>query len=203
MSAKKEISSADRYLIYLHGAIVEGQHSGVTSPIWGPYQVDEIVARFRCEGFNVISEIRPVDTDVGAYATKVTTDIAHLISKGVSPEHITVVGGSKGAVIAMVASHQLQNRFVHWVLLGGCQPSVIRQYPNLTLWGYVLSIYEATDPVGRSCSDLQLRSTQTLTLYRELQIQTGESHGFQFRPYDEWIKPTIQWAQGHYDVHVP
>lgn len=188
-----------RYLFYLHGAIVEGKASGVESPVWGRYEVDQIVNRFKSEGFTVISEIRPANTDVVAYAEKIAAQVRALLNQGIPAGNITLVGGSKGAVIAMHAAALLQVADLNVVLLGGCNTATFSAYPELRLYGNVLSVYEATDPIGHSCEELRRRSAQSLRRYRELEIHTGQEHGFQFRPYAQWMQPAIRWAQGHYD----
>ena len=89
----------------------------------------------------MISEIRPRETDPSAYANRVVADVRRQIASGVPSSHITVIGASKGAVIASLVSSRLQDRGVRYVLLANCNDWLIRAHdPHLS--GDVLSIYE-------------------------------------------------------------
>ncbi|MCS6991139.1 MAG: hypothetical protein NZL95_04685 [Chitinophagales bacterium] len=188
-----------RYVYYFHGAIVEGKGSGVESPVWGRYEVDQIVERFKNEGFVVFSEIRPANTEVLSYAARIAEQIKQQLVNGTEAKHITLIGGSKGAVIAMHVAAYLKNPDLNVVLLGGCHDGTFSAYPSLKLYGNVLSIYEATDRVAQSCEPLRKRSGEGLSRYKEVKIHTGADHGFQFRPYEEWVQPALRWARGLYD----
>jgi len=127
------------------------------SPRFGPYDYPGIIAEFRKRGFQVMSEVRPKGTDVSAYAGRLTGQIRALLDAEVDPSRITVVGASKGAVIAALASTWLRNPRLRYVLIANCNPWLIRTHdPRLT--GEVLSIYEASDDIGKSCGDVAQRS---------------------------------------------
>src|SRR6186713_172794 len=49
---------AGRYVIYLHGRIIEDQGRRPTSPVWGVYEYDQILARLATDGATVVSEQR-------------------------------------------------------------------------------------------------------------------------------------------------
>ncbi|MCS6917248.1 MAG: hypothetical protein RMK52_03000 [Chitinophagales bacterium] len=193
------MASGQRFVYYFHGAIVEGKASGVESPVWGRYEVDQIVDRFRREGFTVISEIRPAGTDVPTYAARIAEQIRNQLAEGVAASRITLLGGSKGAVIAMHVAARLQQSDLNVVLLGGCHEGTFAAYPDLQLYGRVLSVFEASDPVAKSCETLRRRSGIGLSRYKELEIHTGAEHGFQFRPYEDWVQPALRWAREQYD----
>jgi len=85
------------YLFYLHGRLIENQGIRPTDPRYGVYEYEEILNTLAARGFTVISEARGKDTDVNQYAAKVVQQIKTLIKAGVPPQHITVLGASKGS----------------------------------------------------------------------------------------------------------
>ena len=144
-------------------------------------------------GLHVVSEVRPRGTDPDAYADKLVAQVNELLERGVDPERITIVGASKGAVIAILASTRLRRPGVRYVLLANCNPWVIRTFdPRLT--GEVLSIYEASDDLGQSCADLAARSP-ALTRFEEIRLDRGLGHGMVYRPLPEWVAPAVKWAE--------
>lgn len=182
----------EHYLFYLHGRIVEEQGPTGVSPRFGRYDYPGIVAAFRARGFTVVSEVRPRDTDAGAYADKVIGDVRALIARGVDPSRITIVGASKGGVIVSLISTRLANPRMRYVMLASCNPSLIRTHdPRLT--GEVLSIYEQSDDIGRSCGPLAARSLG-LKRFREIRLTTGLGHGMVYRPLAQWVGPAAAWA---------
>src|ERR1035437_3073952 len=92
------------YLFYLHGAIVEDQGPNAVSQQFGAYEYEGILNAFRKEKFTVISEVRAKNTVVTDYAKKVVRQIDSLLKTGVPANKITVLGGSKGAVITLYVS---------------------------------------------------------------------------------------------------
>jgi hypothetical protein len=180
-------------LFYLHGRILEDHGVAATHPDFGPYEYVTIAQQFADSGFRVISEVRAANTDPDRYADSVVGQVRRLIRSGVSPSHITVVGASKGAVIAMLVATRLGTP-IRYVLLANCNDWVLQHFP-LQLHGDVLSVFEATDPVGRSCQR-QFDRSPSLGRRRELRLNTGLGHGFIFRPLREWLGPTIAWARG-------
>ena len=92
------------HLFYLHGKIIEDQGLPAVSDEYGEYQYIEILETFSEYGFTVISEVRPRDTDSFTYAEHVIAQINDLLAADVPAEHITVVGASKGAGIALLVS---------------------------------------------------------------------------------------------------
>ena len=181
------------YLFYLHGRIVEDQGPQGVSPKFGRYDYAGILAAFRARGLEVVSEVRPRDTDPDAYADRVIREIRGLMARGVAPSRITVVGASKGSVIASLVSTRLGNPGVRYVLLANCNAWLIRTHdPRLT--GEVLSIYEASDDVGGTCRPLAARSPR-LRRFSEIRLTTGLGHGMVYRPIRAWIDPAAAWAR--------
>lgn len=190
--AASACATPPRHLFYLHGKIIEDQGPLGVSPVYGRYDYPAILAAFRRRGFEVVSEARPRGTDVHAYADKVVGQVRALLAQGVPPGRITVVGASKGAVIASLVSTRLRKKRVRYVMLANCNDWLIRAHdPRLT--GEVMSIYETSDDIGQSCARVAHRSPD-LARFREIALHTGFGHGIVYRPLEQWLAPAAAWA---------
>jgi len=182
----------DRYAYYLHGKIVEDSGPRGVSPRFGAYDYPGIVAALRRGGLEVISEVRPRNTDPSAYADKVVAQIRRQLARGVPASHITVIGASKGGVIASLVSTRLHDQRLRYVLLAACNDWLIRTW-NPRLSGEILSFYEASDELGRSCRPV-VRRSPAVAAFREIRLATGLGHGIVYRPLPAWVRPAIDWA---------
>jgi hypothetical protein len=182
-----------RYVIYLHGRIIEEQGRRAVSPEYGAYELDAMLQALARPGIVVIGEVRPKDSDPQASAQKVAGNIRRLLAAGVPVDHITVVGASKGAVIAMLVSTALPDKPIGYVLMGNCNEWVPKNY-HVDLHGEVLSIFDASDDVGHSCQPIFERSRR-LGRRHEIQLATGLKHGYLYRALPAWIEPTLSWVQ--------
>jgi hypothetical protein len=187
------IDARARYLFYLHGRIIEDKGARAVHERHGVYEYEKILETFKAAGFQVISETRAKDTDVGQYAAKVSGQVNALLKAGVAPRSITVVGASKGSGIAMHVSTLLKHRDVNFVIMAGCGEGTLKNQA-LDLYGRVLSIYDAGDEGIGTCDALFARSAG-LNGRKEIEINLGLGHGFLYRPYKEWIEPAIEWAK--------
>ena len=180
-----------RYLFYLHGRIVE-EGRRPTSPEYGVYEYDEILDRFLEAGFVVISEQRAKATDVALYGQKVAGQVRRLITAGVSPANITVVGASQGGWIAMLASTYLKNPNINYVFISVCRadPAFLSL---VDLHGDVLFIKEQSEPAS-DCAQFRADATG-IRRYQEIMLNTGLRHGFLFRPLYAWLDPTFTWTR--------
>src|ERR1051325_11963678 len=99
-------SFAQKFVFYLHGAIIEYQGANAVDTIngFGAYRYTDILDSLRKRNCTVISEVRKPNTEIKHYAQKVATQIDSLLKKDIHPENITVIGASKGTVIAMYVS---------------------------------------------------------------------------------------------------
>jgi pimeloyl-ACP methyl ester carboxylesterase len=190
----RKVDKKARYLIYLSGFIVEAGNTRPTSPKYGVYEYEKILEALRQGGFVVISEAREQTHDIEAYARKVAGRVRLLLDAGVPPQNITVVGASQGGWIGMLASTYLKNRSLNFVVIGACgaDDPFLRL---LDLHGNVLFIAEQTDrfPIAK-CQ--RYRDDATGLGASELLVtNTGQAHGFLYRPLREWVEPTIAWAR--------
>ncbi len=186
-------STEEHYLFYLHGRIVEEQGAEAVSERFGPYAYEEILQAFSDLGFTVRSEVRERNTDIHEYADHLSGQIKELLNAGVAPQRITVVGASKGAVIAMLVSTKLQNPEVNFVLIAGCN-NWAEENLAINLCGRMLSIFEKSDEIGRSCQPI-FSASQCRPITQEIGLNTGKAHGVLYQPLPEWVEPTVVWAK--------
>jgi dienelactone hydrolase len=119
--------------------------------------------------------------------------VRSLLRAGVPAERIAVVGFSKGGGIAMRASALLENPRLTFVFLAACGDGDFREV-DLRVWGRILSVYEASDEIGRSCAELFARAGPTGER-AEIRINLGAQHGAFYRPHDEWLTPVRRWIR--------
>ena len=178
-------------IYYLHGKFVEEHAAGDAHPQFGPYRYEDILAALGRDGAEVVSEVRPRDTDVSEYADQVVADIRKRLAAGEPASDIAVVGASKGAVIAALVSSRLAEDEVRFVLMGACNDWLERTWkPRLR--GRVLSIYDDRDDIARSCSTIADRSIG-LAAFEEIELHTGRGHGFLYTAGEDWVVPALAW----------
>jgi hypothetical protein len=197
-SIPEEITSGERYLFYLHGRIIEDQGVRPTHPRFGVYEYEQILHVLADSGFCVISEARSPGTSVERYADKLVSQIRMLLERGVDGRHISVVGFSKGALIALRVSTLLRDERVSFVILAGCSQQVLERI-DVSLTGRVLSLFDANDNVAGSCDCLFEKGKPGLVPYeRVLHVESrpGFGHGVFYRPRDTWLSPVVQWIRG-------
>ncbi len=192
-----QLSHAQRYVIFLHSMFLELKPLGEKHPEYGRVEYNEILDAYRKRGMTVISEIRAKDTDAKKYAKKVVKQIDSLLKHGAQAPNITVVGTSKGGLIAMQVSSLLHNSEVNYVFVGCCFDSQLKEDPKLQVCGNILSIYEKSDNT-QSCASIKNASKCNIPHYKEVQLNTGLKHGFLYKALPGWIDPSIQWAANIY-----
>ena len=192
------IDPAARYLFYLHGKIIEDQGLPAVSPEFGEYEYEAILGALEYAGMVVISELRPRDAVATTYAGRIKDQVSRLKEAGGPSGHITVLGASKGAYIAALASFLIKDRLLNFVLLGTCYPGMISEWKSsrMQLYGNVLAIYDgAEDEYSGSCEELfQLSEGKGLGRHEQLVLHVGTGHGILYKPLDEWILPALEWA---------
>ena len=181
------------YLFYLHGRLIENQGIRPTDPRYGVYEYEEILNTLAARGFTVVSEARAKDTDVNQYATKVVRQIKTLIKAGVPPQHITVLGASKGSLITMRVSTLLQNKNVNFVIMSNCNDWVDKNF-QIDLYGNVLSIYDVNDEFGGTCQKF-FNKAHGLNRHNEVVLKIGTGHAVLYKPMKEWVDLVVEWAK--------
>lgn len=188
-----EIHPTERYVIYSHGRIVEGDDPRPVHPTNGVYDFPAIKQALFVDGnFNLIAQQRPKNTEIPAYVGTLVSWVRHLVAAGVKPSRITLVGFSRGAELTALASGRLSDVGMNTALMGACYNGDVISEPPLELSGNLLSIYETSD-VLLSCDKLAKRSK--LNSFEEVAIATGKQHGAFFKPIPEWVDPLKQWIQ--------
>lgn len=190
----EQVDARARYLFYLHGAIVENEGVRPTSPEYGVYEYEQILETFVNRGFKVISERRQRGTVPREYAAKVVGQIKRLLAAGVPPRSITVVGASRGGGITVFASTLLRNKDVNFVILAACGDWSIYRENKVDLWGNILSVYDFKDTTGAGSCQRFVDSSTGVNRYKEIVVKLGNGHGLLYRPFKEWVDPTVDWA---------
>jgi len=192
-----QIHSEERYVLYSHGLIAEGDDPTPVSPQYGRYDFPAIKrAIFDGGRFNLIAPQRPKNPDYEQYVGTVTSWVHRLIEAGVKPSRITLIGFSRGGQLTAVISSRLAHEGINTAILAICEDGDFVGEPPFpgparpVLGGRFLSIYEASDIVG-SCARLAARSH--LLSFKEIEISTGKKHGAFFQPLPEWVLPLKAW----------
>lgn len=186
-------AATPRYLFFLHNAYLEMFGAESAHKEYGKVEYIQVLDYFRKQGFTVMSEIRQRGTDGEAYAAKVAKQVDSLLRNGAMAEDITVVGTSKGGYIAQLVCGRVKNPRVSYVFIGSCNGQ--QGIDGVVYAGRVLSIFERSDDIGRSCAGLQGGEQNRLTEYREIELNTGLKHGFLFKASEEWMEPAAKWAR--------
>ncbi len=183
-------AQAEDLVIYLHNAWYEKHKGGEPHPKFGIYDFGGIKAALG-QGVSFEAPERAPDLSPSAAAAALVKRLEAEIAQGRDPSTVKVIGASKGAYIAMLASELMRKPAVRWVLIGGCNPKRLRgREPVLT--GRVLSIYETSDTVAGPCptGTTLTRSTRS---FRQISTSAGTNHGFLFTPDPAWVGPATDW----------
>ncbi len=129
---------------------------------------------------------------MAAYADKVAAQVSALLAAGVPPEHITVVGFSKGGAIAILASSVLANDQLNFVFMASCG-AWYDDRPEIVPRGRLLGLREASDDLAGPCDALFTRSPVGADR-SQIVLELGGGHGAFYRPHPEWINAVKAWA---------
>ena len=181
---------ANDLVIYLHNAWYEKHKDGQPHPKFGVYELSAIHSELGRDG-DFIAPSREANANPEKEARLLVETIRKEIASGRRASEIKVIGASKGAFIAMLASQELRDPEIRWVLIGGCNPKRLIAKP-VKLTGRVLSIYESSDTVAGSCPKGTDLTSHTRS-FDEVRTDIGNSHGFLFSPDPAWVQPAKAW----------
>ena len=187
-----EIDPDRHYLFYLHGAIVEGSDGTPNHPDYGIYKYPEIVEKLEEKGFWVISEIRRKNTNPSTYAGLISYYIDQLKEAGVPSSNITVVGGSKGGIIACYISNKQKDKDLNFAILAGFFYN-LRDDPKMEVSGRVLSIHDSSDQNNINPKYFLKRSPE-VSEQRIVITRERWGHRLIFEPWDRWVNEVVAWS---------
>ena len=180
-----------KHIFYNHDQIIEIQGKNAISEEFGKYEFDNIIKAIKVENSIVHAEIRNTNVDVKEYAHYVSKQIDSLIKTGVQPIDITVIGASKGAIIASTISH-INTNSINYVLLAG-NNDYQEANNDWEFHGQVLGIYDASDEIAGKKYDHWKNKKNHTTKFEQLELKTNLGHGFLYKPLKDWIQPTKNW----------
>ncbi len=191
MSCKTQTENQKKYIFYLHGRIIEIQGENAVSEEFGKYEFDKIVEALKVENSEVIAEVRTENVDYLEYAKKVSKQIDSLVKSGIKPQNITIIGASKGAIIACNISSINENP-VNYVFLAG-NNDYQEQHNDWKFHGQVLCIYDDSDSIAGKNYDFWKNKPNYTIKFEQIKIDKNLGHGFLYQPHKEWIEPTKKW----------
>ena len=181
-----KLDSSKKYLFYLHGLIIEVAGIRPQNEEHGYYEYELILEAFAKRGFTVLSEPRPQGTEVIPYAEKIVSQVKELLGAGIPPSNITIVGASKGGIIAAYISSMLQDQQIQYVFLAGLFEKCLVD-DKLTLYGNVLSIHDRSDKLSMTPDEYFLRSAGQGT-FKKVILNLDIGHGLIYKPHPEWME---------------
>ncbi len=190
----------DNFIFFLHNRFLEEHKLDELHTEFGRTEYLEIINELKKREFKVISEKRNGNVNAREYAIGIVNQIDSLIKNGTDPNKITVVGTSKGGYIAQYVSTLANNPNLNFVFIASFRSSDIQNIPEINYCGNILTIYEKSDPFGVSALERKITSTCKIKHFKEIELNTNMGHGFLFKPLKEWIEPTIEWANGNYNL---
>jgi len=182
-----------KYVYYLHGRIIEIQGKNAISEEFGKYEFDDIVEALKDSNTIIIAEVRTENVEYFQYATKVSKEIDSLVDSGIKPEDITVIGASKGAIIASNISSINLNP-INYIFLAG-NNTFQEENNDWKFHGQVLCFYDDSDSIAGKNYDYWKNKENFTTKFEQIKIDKKLGHGFLYKPYNEWIEPSKKWIQ--------
>ncbi len=190
-NCKSTLQHETRYIYYLHGRIIEIQGRNAYSEEFGNYEFDKIVKALEVYNSKVIAEVRTDDVDNKSYASNISGQIDNLVKRGVKPKNITVVGASKGAIIASTISSINANPINYVVMAGNNEYQ--EQNNDWKFHGNILCFYDESDKIAGKNYDYWKQKSTDAKSFEQIKIKKNLGHGFLYKPYRDWIIPTKKW----------
>jgi len=187
--------SQKQYIFFLHNKFIEDHALHEKHPQYGIAQYKEIIEKLKDKNTIVISEKRKPNTDIKAYALKVTYLIDSLSQKGIPINAISVIGTSQGGYIAQYVSYYMKNPDLRFVIIGASfNNDSLNKDDHFRLYGKILSIKEKSDSDSVLLSTQKRLKNSKLSHFKEIELNTGLNHGFLFKALDSWISPAKKWV---------
>lgn len=180
-----------KHIFYLHGRIIEQQGKNAISEQYGKYELDSIITALKVENGIVHAEIRNSNVDYKLYAEKVSKQIDELLESGIEAKNITVIGASKGAIIACNIS-SLNTNAINYVFLAG-NNDYQEMNNEWKFHGQVLCIYDSSDDIAGKNYDYWKAKDNFTTKFEQIELKTNLGHGFLYKPLNVWMEPTKKW----------
>lgn len=190
-SCNTNLQNQKKYVYYLHGRIIEIQGKNAVSDEFGKYEFDNIVEALKVENSEVIAEIRKENVGHLEYANKVSKQIDSLINLGTNPKNITVIGASKGAIIASNISN-INSNPINYVLMAG-NNDYQEDHNDWKFHGQILCLYDDSDSIAGKNYDYWKNKPNFTTKFEQIKVDKKLGHGFLYKPYKEWVDPTKKW----------
>ena len=118
--------------------------------------------------------------------------IDSLIKNGVDPADITVIGASKGGVMAMCIS-SINRHPINYVFLASNNDQIEKEHSNWKLKGRVLAIYDSSDTIAGKKYDVWKQRSPDVEVFKQIELDTKLGHGFLYTPMNEWMAPVREW----------
>jgi len=189
-----------KHIFYLHGRIIEMQGKEAYSEEFGKYEIDSIIEAIKVDNAIIHCDIRNYDADVKEYTTKVSVEIDSLVNNGVKPSDITVIGASKGAIIACNIS-DINSHDINYVFLAG-NNDYQEKNNNWKFHGKVLCIYDLSDDIAGKDYSYWKQEENFTSRFEQIEIKTELGHGFLYKPIDDWVIPTREWIMQNYALPI-
>ena len=191
IGCNSNLQNENKYIYYLHGRIIEIQGKNAVSDEYGKYEFDSIVNVFKDSNSIVIAEVRTENVDYLQYANKVSKEIDSLVKLGIKSKNITVIGASKGAIIASNISN-INSNPINYVFLAG-NNDYQEEHNDWKFHGQVLCFYDDSDNIAGKNYDYWKNKPNYTTKFEQIKIDKKLGHGFLYKPYKEWVEPTKKW----------
>jgi hypothetical protein len=140
----------------------------------------------------VIGEIRPANAQVAVFAARLASRVQALLDAGVPPDHVTLVGASKGGTITLSASRQLHRAELRVVILAGMFQGLVDD-PLFRPCGAVLSIHDRAGQLSVT-PDAFFAGNDCVSEHRTVVADLNLGHGLLYAPHEAWVAEVVRWS---------
>ncbi len=191
--ACQESNKQEKHVFYLHPAIVEQEGWNAIHPRFGSFDGDAILEYLASANIKLYADQRDSTVDFYSYTERLDRQVDSLISNKVKPEDISIIGASKGGVIAMYLSH-LNHEPINYVFLASNTVQIDSLY-DWSLNGRILAIIEETDSIAFRTYESWIEKSPNILEFKEIKVSTGLNHGIVLKADKQWLNPTKDWIK--------